>query len=101
MAGHGKPGPEKGSEKAIEAGRRGGAAVREARGVDFFRAIGQKGGNATKEKYGPEFFSQIGQKGGESLKRQRGVDFFKAIARKGGSAGRGLTKATRVKKQAA
>jgi general stress protein YciG len=31
---------------------------------------GRKGGNAVKEKYGPEFYSKIGQKGGEIRGRE-------------------------------
>ena len=31
---------------------------------------GKKGGDAVKEKYGPEFYSQIGQKGGEKIQAE-------------------------------
>jgi general stress protein YciG len=81
-----KPGPPKGDPRMVEAGRRGGARVRETHGPAFFQAIGQKGGRATRARYGPEFFSTIGRKGGETVRQTRGIDFYAVIGRKGGHA---------------
>ena len=71
MAGN-KPGPDKGDPRMVEAGRRGGQAMKKKyEGGEFFQKIGKKGGKTTKERYGPEFFSVIGKKGGESAKGTR------------------------------
>lgn len=80
-----KPGPQKGDPRLIEAGRRGGAKMRETHGPAYFQAIGQKGGQATRERYGPEFFSEIGRKGGETMRQTRGIDYYATIGRKGGA----------------
>lgn len=79
-----KPGPAKGDPRMVEAGRRGGKAVREQRGVEFFQAIGKKGGQATRDRYGSEFFSSIGRKGGEAVKQDLGIQHYSVIGRKGG-----------------
>lgn len=80
-----KPGPVKGDPRAVTNGRKGGMAVSEKRGSDFYRNIGKKGGQSTKAKYGPDFFSAIGRKGGETVKKERGADFFATIGSKGGN----------------
>ncbi len=49
------------STKTAEKGKKEAMTVQEA---------GRKGGNAVKEKYGPEFYSKIGQKGGEIRGRE-------------------------------
>ena len=46
-----------------EAGRRGGIATRDRRGVEFLREIAKKGGETTKRRYG-HLFSQFGKRGG-------------------------------------
>ena len=46
-----------------EAGRRGGCATLERRGVEFYRQIGRKGGQQTAELYA-EVLSEFGKKGG-------------------------------------
>ena len=60
-----KRGPEPGSQKA----KRGGHAVREKYGSEFYSKIGKlggkKGGESTKRRQGSEFYSRIGKKGGE------------------------------------
>ena len=81
-----KPGPRKGDPRMVEAGRRGGAAVRAAHGSAFCQAIGRKGGETTRARYGPEYFVSIGKKGGDAVKHERGIDFYASIGRKGGSA---------------
>ena len=46
-----------------EAGRRGGIATRDRRGVEFLREIAKKGGEVTKTRYG-HLFSEFGKRGG-------------------------------------
>ena len=46
-----------------EAGRRGGIATRDRRGVEFLRQIAKKGGETTKIRYG-HLFSEFGRRGG-------------------------------------
>ena len=80
-----KPGPQKGDPRMVEAGRRGGARVRETHGASFFQQIGQKGGQATRARHGSDFFADIGRKGGQAVKQERGIDYYAAIGRKGGT----------------
>jgi hypothetical protein len=47
----------------VQAGRRGGQATLERRGVEFFREIGRRGGQRTKELYG-DLLSRFGKRGG-------------------------------------
>lgn len=51
-----------------EAGKKGGQAVKEKRGFEFFVQIGRKGGEAVMYKYGPRYYSEIGKKGGRNRK---------------------------------
>jgi len=46
-----------------EAGRRGGHATLERRGIDFFREIGKRGGVRTKQLYA-ELLREFGRRGG-------------------------------------
>lgn len=46
-----------------EAGRRGGIATRDRRGVEFLREIGRKGGKVTKMRYA-HLLSEFGRRGG-------------------------------------
>lgn len=46
----------------------------------------QRGGIAVREKYGAQFYSTIGKKGGEALKAKRGLQFYADIGKKGGKA---------------
>ena len=67
-----------------EAGRRGGEAVRDKYGPEFYTEIGQKGGEAVRDKYGPEFYTEIGKKGGEARREQLGSEGYAEIGKKGG-----------------
>ncbi len=78
----GKRGPRAGTPQA----RRGGQAVREKYGSDFYSTIGKKGGETVKSEHGPDFYSEIGRKGGQSTKARQDPDFYARIGRKGGSA---------------
>lgn len=79
-----KRGPVAGTDEA----RRGGEAVREKYGHDFFSKIGRIGGRTVAKQHGPEFYAEIGKKGGESTKRNQGPDFYARIGRKGGQISR-------------
>ena len=45
---------------------------------------GRKGGTAVRDKYGPDYYQRIGKKGGTALKEKRGSDYYRDIAKKGG-----------------
>lgn len=83
-----KSGHKTGDPRAVEAGRKGGEAVRARYGSEFFAAIGRKGGLSTKERHGEDFFSAVGKRGGAIVKESRGREFYAAIGRKGGIAKR-------------
>jgi general stress protein YciG len=68
-----KRGPEPGTQKA----KRGGQAVREKYGQEFYSS-------------GLQFYAEIGNKGGESTKRQQGSEFYSRIGKKGGERGRAV-----------
>jgi general stress protein YciG len=57
------------SEKAREAGKKGGAKVRDLRGKEFFAQIGKKGGEMTSQDR--EHMSMIGKKGGKKVSQDR------------------------------
>ncbi len=59
-----------------EAGRRGGSAVRDKYGEEYYRRIGKKGGAALKEKRGNEYYRTIAQKGGQANVSKYGSDHF-------------------------
>ena len=89
-----------------EAGRKGGSAVRNKYGEDYFRRIGKKGGTVLKEKRGTQYyrtiakkdgnanmakngidhFSEMGKKGGKTTKERLGIDFYSRIGKMGGAA---------------
>lgn len=69
-------------------GKKGGQALKERRGSDYYRSIAQKGGQANVSKYGPEHFSQMGKKGGNTTKERQDPDFYSRIGKLGGSAKR-------------
>ena len=73
-------GPRAGSENA----RRGGMAVREKYGQEFFAKIGSKGGKTVRERRGPEFYASIGRLGGQTTRDTLGVDHYERIGRLGG-----------------
>ena len=47
---------------------------------------GRKGGSAVRDKYGEDYYRMIGKKGGTRLKEKRGSEYYRDIARKGGTA---------------
>ncbi len=73
-------GPRAGSENA----RRGGMAVREKYGSEFFAKIGSKGGRTVRERRGPEFYASIGRLGGQTTRDTLGVEHYERIGRMGG-----------------
>jgi len=73
-------GPRAGSENA----KRGGVAVREKYGVDFFAEIGSKGGKTVRERRGPEFYANIGRMGGQTTRQTLGLSHYERIGRLGG-----------------
>lgn len=73
-------GPRAGSENA----RRGGMAVREKYGAEFFARIGSKGGRTVRERRGPDFYADIGRRGGQTTRDTLGVEHYERIGRMGG-----------------
>lgn len=73
-------GPRPGSENA----RRGGMAVREKYGPDFFAKIGAKGGRTARERHGSEFYAEIGRRGGQTTRDRLGIAHYERIGRIGG-----------------
>ncbi len=73
-------GPRAGTENA----RRGGMAVREKYGADFFARIGSKGGKTVRERRGPDFYASIGKRGGETTRDTLGTSHYERIGRMGG-----------------
>lgn len=57
-----------------EAGKKGGARVKEKYGTEYFQMIGRKGGQRTKDKYGTGFYSDIGMKGGKKSKPRKNAE---------------------------
>src|SRR5260370_40013356 len=43
---------------------------------------GRKGGKAVRDKYGEDYYRRIGQIGGTTLKEKRGSDYYRTIAKK-------------------
>ena len=73
-------GPRAGSENA----RRGGMAVREKYGSEFFAKIGSKGGRTVRERRGPDFYANIGRLGGQTTRDTLGVEHYERSGRMGG-----------------
>lgn len=73
-------GPRAGTENA----RRGGVAVREKYGHDFFAKIGAMGGKKVRERRGPDFYADIGRMGGQRTRETLGVKHYERIGRMGG-----------------
>jgi hypothetical protein len=65
---HTPPG-KRGLKAGTDAAKRGGRAVAEKYGRDFFRQIGQKGGTVVKGTHGADHYIRIGRLGG--LRRGR------------------------------
>src|SRR6266704_559365 len=69
-------------------GKKGGTRLKEKRGSEYYRSIARKGGSANMAKYGPEHFSEMGKKGGKTTKERQDPDFYSRIGKLGGSAKR-------------
>jgi uncharacterized protein len=69
-------------------GKLGGTALKDKRGSDYYRAIAKKGGRANVDKYGPDHFSQMGKKGGNATKSSQDTEFYSRIGKLGGAAKR-------------
>lgn len=67
-----------------EAGKKGGARVKELYGTEHYRKIGIKGGSAILETLGSEYYSTIGKKGGNAVVERHGKYYFSQIGHKGG-----------------
>lgn len=87
-------GPRAGSENA----RRGGMAVREKYGQEFFARIGAKGGKTVRERRGPEFYARIGRLGGQTTRDTLGADHYERIGRMGGLRARQRERAAQAEK---
>src|SRR5579884_516908 len=70
-------------------GKLGGTTLKEKRGSDYYRDIAKKGGRANVAKYGPDHFAEMGKKGGNTTKERQSSDFYSRIGRMGGAARRG------------
>lgn len=73
-------GPRAGTENA----RRGGMAVREKYGHDFYAKIGAMGGKKVSERRGPDFYADIGRIGGQRTRETLGIEHYERIGRMGG-----------------
>ena len=73
-------GPRAGTENA----RRGGVAVREKYGLDFFARIGAIGGKKVRERRGADFYADIGRIGGQRTRETLGAGHYERIGRMGG-----------------
>jgi general stress protein YciG len=83
------PGPKSGSEWAnkIAESHRGSHEHDKRCGFaahpELAKEAGSKGGNAVKEKYGSDYYREIGKKGGSKVKQERGSEYFAEIGRRG------------------
>lgn len=66
-----------------EAGRRGGKAVKEKFGKEFYVEIGQRGGGTTLERHGESHFSRIGKLGGQTTAARHGREHYEKMQQKG------------------
>lgn len=82
------PGKKRGPKAGTEGAKRGGRAMREKYGSDFYREIGKKGGAAASAKLGPMQYIEIGRKGGESTKARHGSEHYVRIGQLGGKSTR-------------
>src|SRR5579871_4475255 len=69
-------------------GKMGGTTLKERRGSDYYRDIAKKGGKANVAKYGPDHFAEMGKKGGNTTKERQSPDFYSRIGKLGGAAKR-------------
>lgn len=70
------------SERFREMGRKGGRALAQKKGPDFYVEIGRKGGNTVKSRHGADHYLRIGHKGGTAVKEKYGPDYYSAIGKK-------------------
>lgn len=75
-------GEEGATERFREMGRKGGRALAQKKGPDFYVEIGRKGGNTVKTRHGADHYLRIGQKGGTAVKDKYGADYYSAIGKK-------------------
>ena len=85
----GTTGKRRGPVPGSEAAKRGGQAVHERYGREFYSRIGKKGGETVKATRGSDFYAEIGERGGQATKQLYGFEHFSAAGRKGGLASRG------------
>lgn len=72
-----RPGPSPDTDAA----KRGGQAVRDKYGREFYRQIGKKGGMAVRRLHGSEYYARIGRLGGQQTKGRYGAAHYARIAR--------------------
>lgn len=72
-----RPGPSPDTDAA----KRGGQAVRDKYGREFYRLIGKKGGMAARRRLGREHYARIGRLGGEQTKARYGAEHYARIGR--------------------
>ena len=84
--------PTRGPKAGTDSAKRGGRAMAEQYGRDFFVRIGSKGGRTMRDRNGPEFYAEIGKRGGQTTRDTRGHEFYARIGRLGGQRGRGVPK---------
>lgn len=78
------PKKRRGPRAGTESARRGGMAVREKYGPEFFATIGAKGGKAVSARRGADFYAGIGHMGGSRTRDRLGVEHYERIGRMGG-----------------
>lgn len=72
-----KPGAKPGSEEA----KRGGQAILERYGREFYHHLGPLGGEAMRQKYGHDYYTRIGLLGGVATKEKYGPDHYHQIGK--------------------
>jgi uncharacterized protein len=72
-----RPGPSPDTDAA----KRGGQAVRDKYGREFYVMIGTKGGTTVRRRHGREHFARIGRMGGEQTMARYGAEHYARIGR--------------------
>ena len=78
------PKKKRGAKPGTPAARRGGMAVREKYGLDYYSKIGSKGGKSLRERRGADHYSNIGRIGGQTTRDTLGLSHYERIGRMGG-----------------
>lgn len=65
---------------------RGGEALRDRYGSDYFRELGRKGGKALQAAHGSEHMREIGRKGGKQTRSSHDGAYYSTLARRGARA---------------